>query len=222
MPRKNRVLFPGVPHHITQRGNHREQVFFENGDPEFYLSLLHANTRMRDVAVFAYCLMPNHVHLVVVPSDSDGIHRSLKAVHSQYAQRINRMRNSSGHLWQGRYRSSPLDANHFVNAVRYVERNPVEAGMVATAEDYLWSSAAAHCGLREDRILESRQRSSLLSGIANWSSWLARGVPDDCRDTLRRHERRNLPCGSSEFVAMLERAAGRELRPKARGGQRKK
>jgi putative transposase len=166
--------------------------------------------------------MPNHVHLVVVPSDSDGIHRALKAVHGQYAQRINRMRNSSGHLWQGRFHSCPLDANHFLNAVRYVERNPVEAGLAAQAEDYRWSSAAPHCGLRKDRILESRDRSSLLSGITNWSNWLARGVPDDCRDTLRRNERRNLPCGSAEFVAELERVAGCGLKLQARGGRRKK
>lgn len=222
MPRQNRVVFPGIPHHVTQRGNHRERVFFENGDAEFYLSLLHAYSRNWQVAVVAYCLMPNHVHLVLVPADAGGIHRALKAVHSQYAQRINRMRGSTGHLWQGRYRSSPLDTNHFLNAVRYVERNPVAAGLVVRAEDYPWSSAAAHCGLRNDPMLESVNRSTVLSRISDWSTWLTREVPEDCRLTLQRHERRNLPCGSEEFVDELENSTGRKLRFRARGGQRKK
>ncbi len=214
-------MFPGVPHHVTQRGNHRERVFFQKGDTEAYLCLLHAHARRQRLAVFGYCLMPNHVHLVVVPSNKDGMHRALRTVNSQYAQRINRMRETSGHLWQGRYHSSPLDANHFLNAIRYVELNPVNAGMVTLAEDYPWSSAAAHCGLRNDPLLESRHRLGLLHGIKNWSSWLALGVPDDCRAMLRLHERRNLPCGSAEFIAELEKVAGRELTFRSRGGQRR-
>jgi putative transposase len=221
MPRHARRIFPGVPHHVTQRGNHRERVFFENGDPEAYLSLLHAYSRQQGVQVFAYCLMPNHVHLVVVPSSTDGMHRVLRAVHSQYAQRVNRMRGLNGHLWQGRYRSSPLDAEHFLNAIRYVELNPVSAAMVVKAEDYAWSSAAAHCGLRLDPLLEPNRKSSLLEGIANWSSWLSCGVPDASTDMLRHHARRNLPCGSSEFIASLEKSAGCDLRFRTRGGQRK-
>ena len=119
------------------------------------------------------------------------------------------------------YFSSPLDARHFVNAVRYVELNPVRAGMVEKAEDYAWSSAAAHCGLRFDPLLEPVGRSSLPSGIKYWSKWLALGVPEDCRDALRRHEHRNLPCGSAEFVAELEKASGRDLQFRMRGNQRR-
>jgi putative transposase len=221
MPRHGRVLFPGIPHHVTQRGNHREPVFLEKGDPEAYLSLLHAHSRRHGLEIFAYCLMPNHAHLVAVPTNADGMHRALRAVHSQFAQRVNRMRGITGHLWQGRYFSSPLDARHFVNAVRYVELNPVRAGMVEKAEDYAWSSAAAHCGLRFDPLLEPVGRSSLPSGIKYWSKWLALGVPEDCRDALRRHEHRNLPCGSAEFVAELEKASGRDLQFRMRGNQRR-
>jgi putative transposase len=132
------------------------------------------------------------------------------------------MRGISGHLWQGRYNSSPLDATHFLNAIRYVELNPVAGGLVERAEDYRWSSAAAHCELRHDPLLESRHESILLAGIANWSSWLALGVPDDCRDTLQRNETRNLPCGHLDFVAELEEASGRTLRFRTRGGQKKR
>lgn len=197
-------------------------MFFGNGDPEAYLSLLHAYARRHRLAIFAYCLMPNHVHLVAVPSSADSMHLALRAVHSQYAQRINRMREIHGHLWQGRYHSCALDTNHFLNAIRYVELNPVKAGMVESAEEYPWSSARARCGLRTDPVLEPTSQSGLLAGISDWRTWLARGVPQDCRDTLRRHERRNLPCGSDEFVARLEESAGRELRLRPRGGQRRR
>jgi putative transposase len=196
-------------------------VFLEAGDPQAYLSLLHAHARRQGLEVFAYCLMPNHVHLVVVPRNRDSMPLALRPVHSQFAQRVNRMRGINGHLWQGRYNSSPLDANHFLNAIRYVELNPVRAGMVEKADDYAWSSAPAHCGRRLDPLLEPMHRSDLLRGIASWSSWLALGVPDDCRETLRRHARRNLPCGSTEFVSELEKSAGRELQLRTRGGQRK-
>jgi putative transposase len=183
------------------------------------LNLLHAYSRRYGLEIFSYCLMPNHVHLVATPTNTDGMHRALRAVHSQYAQRINRMRRIKGHLWQGRYFSSALDVKHFLNAVRYVELNPVSAGLVVAAEDYPWSSAAAHCGLRTDPLLEPRLRSKPLARIVNWSSWLARGVPEECSEVLRRHEGRNLPCGSDEFVAQLERSARRVLHFRSRGGQ---
>jgi len=221
VPRQARIVFPGVPHHVTQRGNHRERVFLAQGDAEAYLSLLHAYSQRFELKVFAYCLMPNHVHLVVVPVDAEAMHRTLRAVHSQYAQRVNRMREISGHLWQGRYFSCALDAPHFLNAIRYVELNPVRAGLIEKADDYAWSSAGAHCGRRVDLLLEPKERSSLLGGIENWSRWLALGVPDDCREALRRHERRNLPCGSAEFIANLETVAGCGLQFRTRGGRRR-
>lgn len=221
MPRQRRVIFPGFPHHVTQRGNHRERVFFAQGDAEAYWSLLHAYARRFGLEVHAYCLMPNHVHLVVTPKSAEGMQRALRAVHSQYAQRVNRMREITGHLWQGPYHSSALDAVHFVNAIRYVELNPVKAGLTGKAEDYPWSSAPARCGRRADPLLGSVQRSSFLSSISDWSAWLAQGISDECREALRRHARRNLPCGSEEFVAELEKIAGQSLRLRKRGGQRK-
>ena len=161
VPRHRRAIFPGIPHHVTQRGNHRERVFLSKGDPEAYLSLLHAYSRRFGIAIFAYCLMPNHVHLVVKPTSSDGMPRALRAVHCQYAQRIHRMRAITGHLWQGRYYSSALDPPHFLNAIRYVELNPVRARLIARPEDYPWSSAAARCGQRFDPLLEPQQSSTL-------------------------------------------------------------
>jgi putative transposase len=221
MPRRARAVFPGVPHHITQRGNHRERVFFEIGDENSYLSFLQSSSREEKVRVVAYCLMPNHVHLVLVPSTPEGLHHVLMSAHGQYAQRINRMRDQKGHLWQGRYFSSPLDANYFTNAVRYVELNPVRAGIVGKAEDYTWSSASAHCGLRRDPVLAPVRHFTALNGITDWSRWLADGIADESLRVLRDHASRNLPCGSSDFVTQLEQTAGRELRSRPRGGQTK-
>lgn len=208
-----------MAHHVVQRGNHRERVFFVEGDFAAYLDLFNAYARKEGVEVFAYCLMLNHVHLVVVPTSAKGLYRALQAVNSQYAQRVNRMRGTSGHLWQGRYYASALDPNHFLNAVRYVERNPVAAGLVARAEDYRWSSAAAHCGARVDRLLQLPGRTSVLRGIADWSSWLAVEVSEDARKLLQRNLRLGLPCGSDAFVEELGRVAGRNLQYLPRGGQ---
>jgi putative transposase len=197
-------------------------VFFAPGDAEAYLELLRIHARRAGLAIIAYCLMPNHVHTVAIPSGKDSLGRALQSVHSQYAQRVNRMRGIVGHLWQGRYHSCALDANHFLNAVRYVERNPVAARLVQRAEDYPWSSAAAHCGLRADRLLEPINGSSILQAIADWSGWLAIEVPDECRKLLQRNLRLGLPCGSDDFVRELESRAGRDLRYHSWGGRRKK
>lgn len=213
-------MFPGLPHHVTQRGNHREPVFFCDGDYAAYLSLLHEHTTKYAVDVVAYCLMPNHVHHIVVPSSPDGMHLLFKRVHGCHAQRINRMRSQRGHLWQGRYFSSPMDSTYFINAVRYVELNPVRARMTDRAEKYPWSSAAAHCRIRGDLVVDAIPRSRLFAGIADWSHWLAQGVADEFVNTLRRNGSQNLPCGSAEFVAQLESASGRRLQFRPHGGPR--
>ena len=217
MPRHARVIFAGVPHHVTQRGNHRQQVFFEPGDHETYLRLLGDYASRHEIKVIAYCLMPNHVHLVVIPSTARGLHLALKAIHGQYAQRINRVHELKGHLWQGRFFSSALDTNYFRNAVRYVELNPLQAGLVSKAEEYRWSSAAAHCGLRHDPLVDGRPPAIAFSDIANWSVWLSAGLSQVASELLDRNVRKNLPCGSESFVENLERISGRHLRHKPAG-----
>ena len=134
------------------------------------------------------------------------------AAYGQYAQRVNRMRKLKGHLWQGRYFSSPLDSPYFRNAVRYVELNPVRAGLVRRAEDYPWSSAAAHCGLRGDPVVDRRPGSVVFTDVENWSNWLAQGLATDDCDLIRRNCAQNLPCGSPAFIDELERLSGRRLR----------
>ena len=158
MPRLPRTVFANLPHHVTQRGNRREDIFFTDEDREAYLSWLKEYSEKYQVEILAYCLMTNHIHLVVVPATEDGLQRVLKPLHMRYAQHINRERGWKGHLWQGRFFSSPLDEAYLWAAVRYVERNPVRAGMVKRAENYRWSSAAAHCGKEIDKLIAPKSR----------------------------------------------------------------
>lgn len=222
MPRLSRTVFAGVPHHITQRGNRREDIFFTDEDREAYLSWLKEYCEKFGVEILAYCLMTNHIHLVAVPSTDDGLQRVLKPLHMRYAQRINRSRGWKGHLWQGRFFSSPLDEAYLWAAVRYVERNPVRAGMVRRAEDYRWSSAAAHCGKRLDGLLDPASGlSRTFSEIEDWSAWLAEGDETEELQMLRRNVEKGLPCGSEGFVQKLGRQVGRLLAYRPQGRPRK-
>ena len=146
MPRLTRIVHAGVSHHITQRGNRREKAFFTDDDRRAYLDWLKEYAEKYEVDILAYCLMTNHIHLVAVPKTEAGLQRMLKPPPMRYAQRINRTRSWKGHLWQGRFSSSALDEAYLWAVVRYVERNPVRARIVRKAENYPWSSAAAHCG----------------------------------------------------------------------------
>ena len=221
MPRIARFVCPGVPHHVTQRGNRRGTVFFTTGDRTTYLRWLQEYANRHAIEVLAYCLMTNHVHLVVVPATKRGLHMALRPLHMRYAQRINRMKGWNGHLWQGRYFASALDDSFAWAAIRYVERNPVRAGMIGQAENYPWSSAAAHCGLRSDPVLSVNGTwKRKIEAATNWSEWLT-GEDDTLNlDVLRRHATKGLPCGSPTFIATLEEACGRNLRCRPPGRQR--
>ena len=222
MPRLARTVCARVPHHITQRGNRREQVFFADGDRAAYLRWLREYAEKHDVDILAYCLMTNHIHLVAVPASDDGLHKVFKPLHMRYAQRINRARSWKGHVWQGRFFSSALDETYLWAAVRYVERNPVRARMVRRAENYAWSSAAAHCGLRDDPVLTRKLSwARQFESVGDWSAWLAEGDEPEKLGVLRRNVENGLPCGSEKFIGKLEKMAGRPLQYRPRGRPRK-
>lgn len=222
MLRVARNVFAGVPHHVTQRGNRRENVFFSDEDRRFYLDWLGRYCRKHSVEILAYCLMPNHVHLVLVPEHKEGLERALKPLHMRHAQRINRKRNWHGHLWQGRFFSSALDHTYLWAALRYVERNPVRARMVRRAENYRWSSAAAHCKSRTDALLTKRSYwVKQLGAVSDWSAWLAEGDDANQLERLRRRANKGLPCGADAFIQRLEHIAGRPLADRPQGRPRK-
>ena len=218
MPRVARTVVANVPHHITQRGNRREAVFFVDEDRTAYLGWLREYAEKHGVEVLAYCLMTNHVHLVAVPPRTDSLHSMLKPLHMRFAQRINRQKGWSGHVWQGRFFSSPLDEDYLWAAIRYVERNPVRAGMVAMAESYDWSSAPAHCGLTEDPLVNSSSEwQKQLATIGDWSAWLAGAEDNEKLAVLRRNTDMSLPCGCDAFIKQLEDISGRSLLGRQRG-----
>jgi len=222
MPRLSRAVFTGVPHHITQRGNRREDVFFSDEDRLIYLEWLQTYCEQHDVDVLAYCLMTNHIHLVLVPNSEDGLQRVLKPLHMRYAQRINRAKGWKGHLWQGRFFSSPLDDSYLLAAVRYIEQNPIRVGLADKAEDYRWSSAAAHCGLREDKVLcHKNEWKNAFASIEDWSKWLEVEESADKQEVLRKHVEKGLPCGADSFVQTLGKKIGRLLENRPQGRPKK-
>src|SRR3954470_1462160 len=129
MARVARLVVPGAPHHVTQRGNRGDKVFFADGDYRFYLSLLSEASKNAGTEVWAYCLMPNHVHMILVPSELDGLRATLAETHRRYTTFINTRLGERGHLWQGRFSSVAMDEAHLVSAVRYISLNPVRAGL---------------------------------------------------------------------------------------------
>jgi len=222
MPRHARSVFAGVPHHVTQRGNRGEVVFFSDEDRAAYLTWLCEYCAKYEVSILAYCLMSNHVHIVAVPETEDALQKVFRPLHTRYAQRLNRVKKWKGHVWQGRYFSSALDDTYLWAALRYVERNPVRARIVRRAENYRWSSAAAHCGLQKDSVLATvREWVHQLESIDDWSSWLAEGDRSEEMDVLRRHVETSLPCGADGFVRKLERQVGKILRVRSRGRPKK-
>ena len=207
MPRLARLTIPGLPHHVTQRGNRRQPVFFHPDDRQTYLRLLLEQTRRYRVAILAYCLMDNHVHFIATPQDAQGLARAFGETHRRYTTLINGREGWSGYLWQGRFASFPMEEQHLYAATRYVERNPVEAGMVKCAEDYPWSSARAHMSGTHDPILAPHP---LQAAIQDWSAFLQQEA-EEFEKTAIAHARTGRPLGDTGFVKQLEQLTGRQL-----------
>ncbi len=221
MPRMARVVAEAVPHHITQRGNNRQDTFYLPDDRRFYLETLRTKCRDHGVAVLGYCLMTNHVHLVAVPSSADALAQALGQAHGKYARWFNRRYRRSGHLWQNRFYSSALGGAHLETALAYVDLNPVRAGLVRRAEGYEWSSAAAHLtGCAGDSLVDSWDWEQLGFG-ADWAQRLAASRTADQGEMLRAATYGGRPFGDEKFVAQMERKIKRPL-TKGRPGRKPK
>ena len=156
MARIARFVVPDLPHHVTQRGNRRERVFFGDEDYALYRDLLAEACAKANVSVWSYCLMPNHVHLILSPSSADGLARALGKAHRRYSAFINARLRVTGHLFQSRFGSVAMDEDHLMAAARYVALNPVRAQLVARAADWRWSSVRAHLQGRDDGLVDVR------------------------------------------------------------------
>jgi len=170
--------------------------------------------RQERVEIWAYCLMPNHVHLVAVPENEQGLARAIGEAHRRYTVRVNQRENWRGYLWQGRFSSYPLDEQYLLAAVRYVELNPVRARLVERPWLYSWSSAAAHVRKRDDVLVKVKP---MLSRVSDWREYLSTEQESTDMEILRRHMRSGRPLGSPEFVETLEASSGRVLVPGKRG-----
>ena len=214
MARMARVVAAEVPHHVVQRGNRRQPVFFSSADYRAYLRYMAAWCGQERVDIWAYCLMPNHVHLVAVPGSERSLARAIGEAHRRYTVRVNQRENWRGYLWQGRFSSFPLDEQYLLTAVRYVELNPVRAGLAERPWQYPWSSAAAHVRGKDDLLVKVKP---MLGRVGDWREYLGTEPDSTDLEMLRRHTRTGRPLGSRDFVELLEAKAGRPLAPRKRG-----
>lgn len=223
MSRIARIVLPGIPYHITQRGNGQQQVFLDDADCRLYIDLLRHNASKAGLFVWAYCLMPNHVHLIAVPTRPTALSRALGRTHADFARHFNLRRRTCGHVWQARFFSCPLDGAHLWRAMAYVERNPVRAGIVVDAVKYRWSSATAHLtGFDPDALLDlSAWRREY--DPQRWKCVLESSVgEEELGQRIQEASLRGRPLGTEDYITELEREAGRRLRPLPVGRPRQK
>ena len=224
MPRRPRVVIPGVPHHVTQRGNDRQPVFYSTANRSFYLSLLARHAAHYGTRILGYCLMNNHVHIIGVPQFEDSLAKTLARTHSEYAMSVNRTRERTGHLWQNRFFSCPMGPTHLQRAMLYVDMNPVRAGLVTAPLDWPWSSARTH-------LVESVFDPVMPAGWeenfgfwdhAHWKVCLASAIPEADCDAVRYATRTGEPLGADEFVARLELESGQKSASPGKGAPQSK
>jgi putative transposase len=213
MARLARAVVAGLPHHVTQRGNRREAIFLEAGDHVVYRYLLAAQTRKACVEVWAYCLMPNHVHLILNPSREDGLGLAVGEAHRPYTNFINARGRWTGHLFQSRFSSVAMDEVHLMAAVSYVSLNPVRAHLVSQAADWKWSSVKAHLSGTDDELVKVQP---VLDRVSRFADLLLEDK-NEAYAALRRAESTGRPVGAEEFVKGLERLLGRPIARRAPG-----
>ena len=218
MPRIARAVIPGCPHHVIQRGNHGQRVFFNDKDREIYFSLLRKYFEQYGVEMIGYTLMSNHTHLILTPALANSLAKGVGLLHNDFSRWQNIQQSMKGHLWQSRFYSNPMDEEHFWKALRYTELNPVRAGLVRQAWDWPWSSARAHVtGIDETGLLNMDLWKNRFNG-SQWIDFLKDGMRLSGEiELIRLSARTGRPLGSESFIKNLEKITGRSLLPKKRG-----
>jgi putative transposase len=223
MPRIARLILPGYPYHITQRGNYRQKIFKDDQDRQLYLGMVAEYSIKHGVLILAYCLMNNHVHFIAIPQAKDSFAKTFSITHTRYAQYFNKKMELLGHLWQGRFYSCILDENHLVAAARYVERNPVRAGIVKNPIEYEWSSVRGHIDNSSVGLIET---DSLFKYIeveqTKWKEFVSREDDSKTIMGIRKNTMTGRPLGSEAFVKKLENICGKRLHALSVGRPREK
>jgi putative transposase len=219
MARLPRIVAPGYPHHVTQRGVRSMKVFQDDDDRRRYLLFLKEETERFGVEIYAWCLMTNHVHFIAIPNSETALARAFGEAHRLYTRMKNFREGVRGYLFQGRFYSVVLDERHLLAAARYIELNPVRAGMARTAGDYPWSSAAFHMGLRPDDPLVRDRSLQELAG--DWQEFLG-GGDDHEIESLRAATKTGRPSGNKDFLSKIAAITGRNIEPGKSGRPVKK
>ncbi|MGQ3067957.1 MAG: transposase [Brevundimonas sp.] len=214
MARLPRIVVPGCPHHVTARGNRREPIVFEDGDQDIYLDILSEQMLRARVEVWSYCLMSNHVHLILTPQDGAGMARAIGGAHRRWAGFINARARWSGHLFDSRFASVPMDEAHLITAVRYVALNPVRARLVQSAEHWPWSSVRAHLAGQDDGLVRV---APVLERVERFADLIAGDADDPAFAALRAAEGIGRPLANPDFIAGLEGVIGRPVTRRAPG-----
>ena len=215
-----RAVLPDVPHHLTQRGVDGQDVFYSEAGRRIYLDLVAWAAEHFGVTILAYCLMSNHVHWVVVPASGESLGRAFGWAHGRYSQHMNTALQRNGHFWQNRFFSCALDEPHLWAAMRYVERNPLRAGLVERAEDWPWSSAVARLGGRPAPSWLDLRAWHDRFHAGQWRDFLAPETMSAAELGLRASTYTGRPAGSAEFIESAERRLARRLVP-SKGGRPK-
>ena len=208
MARMARIVVPAIPHHVTQRGNRRQKTFFRNSDYYDYLELLKAWSGKSGLSIWGYCLMPNHVHLIVVPKTKESLAAGIGQVHRRYTRMINFREKWRGYLWQGRFASFPMDRYYLLAATKYILMNPVRAKLVKRPEDWRFSSLGAHLTGESGIIAVD----GLGKYVKDWKEFLAESPEKSEMEAIRMHTKTGRPLGSESFIQRLENITGRIIR----------
>jgi putative transposase len=211
----SRIVAPHTPHHVTQRGNRRQPTFFRDGDYLRYLQLAAEWCGKAEVECWGYCLMPNHVHLILTPRSEAGLRAALAPLHWRYTYEVNKRERWTGYLWQGRFASYPMDDGYFIQASRYVGLNPVRAGLVARASDWPWSSVRAHLRGRNDPLVRTAPLARFVRD--DMERFFEADVAEEALRKLRRASATGRPLGGADWLKQLEKTAGRTLSAPRRG-----
>ncbi len=223
MPRIARVVAVSLPHHITQRGNYRQDVFLDAEDRKQYLMWIGEYSVKYGLSILAYCLMQNHVHFIAIPEEAGSLAKTFNTAHMRYSQYFNKKLRQRGHLWQGRFYSCVLDEPHLILASRYIERNPVRAGLVEKPWQWPWSSASSHTNENKKDLLELGDLFKTIGmTFSSWNKYIDSGEEGSFLQCIRKHTLTGRPLGTAPFIERLEAKFGRKIcalsigRPKKR------
>jgi putative transposase len=219
MARQARIVIENTPHHITQRGNRGEPVFFSKEDFKTYLDILVEQCNRFKVSILSYCLMPNQIHLIAQPEDKRLLARAIGETHRRYSVYVNERENWRGHLFQDRFFSYPMDEQSALRAARFIETLPVTAGIAPKPENYLWSSAKARIKVQENTFLKPFRS---FHTVHNWADYLSRPMDPNEMKTIQLHLQTGRPRGTDIFLDSIESRIGRPVRPQKRGRKPKK